>query len=394
MRLGAFLAGLVLMIAPVTLHNLRAGDLVPVASAAGENLFIGNQRGATGGHTPLHPQAGDILSQRALAKRVAEQDHGGELRPSEVSRYWRGRAVDELLASPGGWLLLEGSKLGRILHPGDPTDMYSLPLERDRHLWLLRLLALPPWGLWLLALYGASSLKGLRARVWPLALLVGLHVALLLVFFVSTRLRLPLLFFLTPFAGHGLVVGWRRWRTGRRAPLLLLSAALLALTLAGAWLVRPSPREVLRLASVLSTQERLDESLEVLAPLIEGPNADAPALDQAGWVLYRAGRADEAREAYLRALEIGLPGARGAQTRTRLAWALERLELYDEARAQHDAAVSDEHANAGGFYERGLFLMRLGDLAGAEADLHQAIRLDPGWAQPRQALERLQDPVR
>ena len=135
---------------------------------------------------PLHPQAGDILSQRAMAELLAERDRGAELRPSEVSAYWRGRAVDELLASPGEWLGLELRKLLRILHPGDPTDMYSLPLERKRYLGLLWLLAVPPWARWILAVYGGRSLVDLRGRVWPLAMLVALHALLLLVFFVST----------------------------------------------------------------------------------------------------------------------------------------------------------------------------------------------------------------
>ena len=42
---AAYLAGVVLVIVPVTLHNLRQGDFVVVASSGGENLFIGNQRG-------------------------------------------------------------------------------------------------------------------------------------------------------------------------------------------------------------------------------------------------------------------------------------------------------------------------------------------------------------
>jgi tetratricopeptide (TPR) repeat protein len=394
LRLVAFLVGVVVAVAPVTLHNARQGDIVLVASAGGENLFIGNQRGASGGHEPLHPQAGDILSQRALAERLAEQELGRELLPSEVSAYWRGRAVDEVLAAPGGWLRLELLKLARILHPGDPTDMYSLPLERDRYLSALWLLPLPAWGLWLLAAYGGPGLAKLRPRVWPLLVFVALHVVLLLAFFVSTRLRLPLLFFLAPFAGHGIVTALRDWSAGRRVRVLGLAGLLALVTLGGAWSIRASPREILRLASVLSTQERLDDSLDVLGPVIAEPTPYAPALDQAGWVLYRMGRAAEARDAYLRALEIGLPGPREAQTRTRLAWAFERLERYDEALEQHDAAVTGGHSDAGSYYERGLFRLRRGDRAGGEADLLEAARLDPDWRDPREALEKLQSPGR
>jgi tetratricopeptide (TPR) repeat protein len=219
-----------------------------------------------------------------------------------------------------------------------------------------------------------------------------MHVALLLAFFVSTRLRLPLLFFLAPFAGYGVVTALCDWTAGRRVRVFGLAGLLALVTLGGAWSIRPSPREVVRLASVLSTQERLDDSLDVLGPVIAEPAPYAPALDQAGWVLYRMGRAAEARDAYLRALAVGLPGSREAQTRTRLAWAYERLELYDEAREQHDAAVTGGHADAGSFYERGLFRLRRGDRAGGEADLLEAVRLDPNWREPREALEELRAP--
>ena len=77
-------AGLVLAVLPATLHNVRQGDFVTIASAGGENLFIGNQRGATGGHTALHPQAGDIFSQRRLATELAERERGRALKPSRA----------------------------------------------------------------------------------------------------------------------------------------------------------------------------------------------------------------------------------------------------------------------------------------------------------------------
>jgi hypothetical protein len=77
--------GTVLAISPVTLHNLLRGDPVLIASAAGENLYIGNQRGADGGHTPLHPQAGDLFSQRLLAERIAEEASGRDLRASSAT---------------------------------------------------------------------------------------------------------------------------------------------------------------------------------------------------------------------------------------------------------------------------------------------------------------------
>jgi tetratricopeptide (TPR) repeat protein len=388
---GAYVAGFALVVAPVTLHNLRQGDLVVVASSAGENLFIGNQRSAEGGYRALDPTAGDIFSQRVVAKRLAEQARERPLRPSEVSAYWRQRALREITSNPGAWLVLEGKKLGRILHPGDPTDIYSYALERRTYLQVLYGLPVSSWAILLLGVVGATiALRGAAARTWPLAALVAVHAVVLLTFFVDARLRLPLLFALCPYAGFAVVEGARRWRSGKSRPALtLLAASVGAALVVGGLATRPTPRDVVRLASVLSMQQRLDESLEVLAPHVRGPDPDPLVLDQAGWVHQKRGDFAEARERYLAALARDLPPGRARQTRTRLAMVYERLGQFVEANAQHDAAITSGHANAGTFYERGMFRLRRHDARGAERDLREAARLDPGWAAPRAALQSL-----
>ena len=84
-------------------------------------------------------------------------------------------------------------KLGLILNPGDPADLYSCSVERGRYLFVLNALPLSALGIWLLALPGlVIALRRDFPRTWPPAAFAALHVAVLLLFFVSTRLRLPL----------------------------------------------------------------------------------------------------------------------------------------------------------------------------------------------------------
>ena len=387
----ACLVGAALIVVPITAHNRKQGDGVLVASAAGENLFSGNQRGATGRHKPIHPQAGDLLSQRRAAKQLAEEALGRELRPSEVSDYWRGRAFDEIRAAPGEWLGLELRKLGLILHPGDPADMYSFTLERGRYLPVLYLLGLPAWGVGLLGLLGCRrAIKEMGGRVWPLVGFVLVQLIVLMTFFVSTRLRLPLLFALCPFAGFAAVAAFDDWkqRSRKMAPAIT-AAVLLVIVVAEPLTSVPSNREVLRLASVLSKQDRLDESLEVLAPVLARNEPYGLGLDQAGWVLSKQGDLSAARDHYLEAIAAGLPASREAQTRTRLGMVYERLGQLSAAGESHDLAVASGHANAGTYYERGMFRMRQGDRSGAVDDLTEAARLAPGWPEPRRALQSL-----
>jgi 4-amino-4-deoxy-L-arabinose transferase-like glycosyltransferase len=391
MLAGAYLVGLLLAVAPVAVHNLRQGDFVVVASAGGENLFVGNQRGAEGGHTPLHDQAVHIFAQRMLAQRVAEEEEGRSLRPSEVSAYWRTRAFDEIAADPAGWLVLEAKKLRRLLHPGDPTDIYSYALERDRYLPALHVLAVTPWTLLLLGGVGEGlALRRTAHGAWPLVALAGVHVVVLLVFFVDTRLRLPLLFALCPLAGHAVAEAVRRWRSGTdRRPIAGVACLVLLALLVGFVATRPTARDAVRLASVLSMQQRLDESLEVTDPYVRGPGADPLALDQSGWVLQKRGEFAAARDRYLAALEGDLPAGRARQTRTRLAQVYERLGQFDEAAAQHDAAVASDRASAATYYERGMFRLRRKQIRGAVEDLRRATLLDPAWEAPRATLRAI-----
>jgi len=389
----ACLGACALAVAPATFHNLRRGDLVVVASSGGENLFIGNQRGATGDYSPIHPRAGDIFSERTLARLLAEEDEGRSLRPSQVSAHWRGKAFREVAADPAGWLALELRKLSRILQPGDPTDGYSFPLERDLYLSALHLLPLPAWTLLAAGVAGVGlAFRDRRERAWPLMAWSFIQLVTLLVFFVNTRLRLPLLYSLAPFAGLALEEGWSRWREGRDRVLLgAVAAALAALTIAGAWLTAATPRDRVRLAAVLSSRDRLDESLEVLSPVISGPDAHGLALDQAGWVHQKLGDFAEATGRYRDALAATLPEARAVQTRTRLAMVLEEQGHLEESLEQHDRAVASPEATAGTFYERGMFRLRRGNLAGAARDLRASVDLDPRWPAPRRALDRIRD---
>ncbi len=378
-----------LVILPVTLHNAREGGFVPIASSAGDNLFVGNQRGATGAVGALDPRAGDLFSMRALSRKLAEEAEGRPLDPAEVSAHWTRRALREIAADPVGWLRLLGRKLARVLDPGDPTDLYSLPLERALYLPTLQPLRLSCWPLLALAAWGIafSMRERTLAGAWPVLALAGCQLTALLAFFVSTRLRLPLLYTLCAFAGHAMAAGIAAWRM-ERVRVSLAAGALALLVLAGAFFERPAPRDRLRLASVLSIAGRPGEGLDILVPCT-GMHPDALCLDQRGWLLERQGSLLPAADAYRQALAVGLPTGRAPSTHSRLAGVLERLGRPEDAAREHDAAVTDPSGGAGARVERARFRARRGDLAGAREDLHEAARLEPGWPEPTLAAQEL-----
>lgn len=385
-RALSFMLGLGCLIAPATMHNLRQGDRVVIASSTGENFFIGNQRDATGGHHSLSPMAGDLFSQRTAALELAQDSLDRPLRPSEVSSFWTSRAMDEIRADPLGWCRLMAQKSWRMLHPGDPTDLYSLPLERRLYLPLLFLLPASSWAIFIMGGIGLRlAQREVGTHAWPLIFWLLTNMCVLLVFFANARLRLPLLFGL---CGHAaLAVVWFLAGQGRRRRIG--AAILVATVIVGLAATRYTSRDVLRLASVLSAQQRLDESLDALRVELSRPNPNALVLDQAGWVLQKQGDFDRSRQRYLEALNAGLPPGREPQTRTRLAQVMERLGFLDGALEQHDRAVSNEFADAGSYHERGMFHGRRGRRELAIADFQQALRRDPTFAAPASALRSL-----
>ena len=145
----------------------------------------------------------------------------------------------------------------------------------------------------------------------------------------------------------------------------------------------------MRLAAVLSQQGHLDDALAVLAREVTSPAPDARALDQAGWILQKKKDFAAAREHYQRALECGLTGSSERQTRTRLAMVCEQLGDHDAAAREHDIAVAHETANAGTYFEHGMFLLRRGQREAGVWNLREAVRHDPYWPEPQEVLERL-----
>jgi tetratricopeptide (TPR) repeat protein len=387
-----FLFAFALTLTPAAIHNSRQGDKVLIAYSGGENLYIANQPDEGGGLSVLLEQAIDMSKQQEITKAVAEQETGRELRPSELSAYWRNRAFREILSDPVRWIRLEVKKLARIFHPGDPADVYSLPLERSQYLAFLYALPLSAWTLLGLGLIGLILALRFRARdSWPLIALVGIRLAVLLAFTVQTRLRLPLLFFLAPFGGYAIVKGWQNWKENRHRLLIgSLAGLLIILSITGIILTRQTPRDVVRLAAVLSMQGRSEEALKALQPVLDDPTPYGMAYDQAGWLNQKKGNFREARDLYEKAHQAGLTKERMTHSLTRLAVVLEELGDMKEAGEKHDLAAASSYANAGTYYERAIFHLKTGNVEGGMQDLRKAIELDPKWAQPQTMLEEVE----
>ena len=188
---AALAAGAMLAVAPATLHNLaQGGGFVLISSQGGITFYQGNTPKSRGLYRAADGFSGSPLTQMEEEKALAEKEVGHPLRPSEVSGFWFGKGLQVISAQPGAALNLLQMKLLRWFSSIEYSTEYSQSIERSElaTLWIPFL----PFGF--LAVGGiAGIILGYRAypRLLPLYLYLAGTLAPPMIFYVSSRYRLP-----------------------------------------------------------------------------------------------------------------------------------------------------------------------------------------------------------
>jgi tetratricopeptide (TPR) repeat protein len=225
-RLGlVFLAGLVLIIAPVTARNYAlSGQFVFISSNGGINFFIGNHEGASGAYTKP-PGVEPVLDPPGEGK--AEAELGRELGPAEVSSYWSGKAMDFVTEDTGAWVRLMVKKAVLFFNVLEVPQIESYYFYKR----FSSLLSLPLLGFGVLlplAVFGWWR----RRRVHEaniLGVFVLAYAFSIIAFFVLSRYRLPVVPPLAVLAAGGVVSLLEALR-GRALRVLVSGAAILGIT--------------------------------------------------------------------------------------------------------------------------------------------------------------------
>lgn len=205
-------------LAPVALRNYVAGGhAVLVSSNAGLTLYHGNGPGAVGVFTPAAGFSGSLERQRDEATLLARARTGRALDAVDADRWWGREALHARLDDPLGTIRLLSRRAALLFDNyehglDDAPRLDENPWRRTFPLPLAVLLALATVG----AVTGFAASGGLAVWV-PIAATAATP----LVFYVSSRYRLPMAFFLGVPAGVGAaaIFGVRRpgpWR-GRLA---------------------------------------------------------------------------------------------------------------------------------------------------------------------------------
>ncbi|HET9553572.1 MAG TPA: tetratricopeptide repeat protein [Anaeromyxobacteraceae bacterium] len=376
---GALALAAALPVLPVAARNAYlGGELVPTTYAFGPSLFIGNARGADGMYVALRPDRGDARYERQDATELAEAAVGHALRPTEVSRYWARRAMEEIGADPGRWLRLVWRKWLLVWNGaelGDAEDVYTYGEEAP-------LLGLP------LRVFGFGTLLALAAlgavltaaewrRLGFLHLTLAAYAVSVTIFFVFARYRYPLVPPLVLLAAGGLarlpeVAAERRRRLlAAGGAAAIAAAAVSSLTLVAPGELRAPSRY--NLGNHLAAAGELPAALaQYDRALAEKPDYRAASFNRAG-LLARLGRRDEAVLAYRRHLGA-FPDDAASQTNL-AALLVESGRPAEGAALLRQALAADDSPRA--WFNYGFATAAAGDRDEARRALLEALRRDP-----------------
>jgi len=210
-RLGLlFFFGAILTIAPVTVRNYIIGDdFVLIASQGGINFYFGNNPSADGFSATMPGIAGNRWGNTDVEQPVAQQ-LGYRPTASEIDSYWRSEGAKFIRNSPADFAVLLAKKLYFFWNSIEIPNNSSFYLY-EKFSYILQYI---PVGFWIL---GPLGLFGIwiawrEKRGLTIAAFIAAYMILVILFFVCDRFRLPVIPFLSLFAGLTIVRMWELWK--------------------------------------------------------------------------------------------------------------------------------------------------------------------------------------
>jgi len=348
-RLAAvMIAGAVLPIAPVTMHNYAVShEFVLISSNGGANFYIGNNRDwqRTTAIRPSFAWA-DLMA--------APRRHGAE-KPGQRSAWFMDQAWQDIREQPLSWAGRLAAKAGQFIwgheYPRN-LDLYSYRAHS-------RILAALMWERGIAFPFGLVAPAAIiamalslfrRSRERSLLLLyIIIYAASVILFFIGSRYRLPVIPALLILAAE--LPFWLRekFRARRYRPAAAAGAGFAVLiALCNHDLSRapkPPPAEFhLFLANSLSRTGEYGRALDEYKTAVAlAPDEPDPYL-QLGVLLARMNRPDDAAAMFEKTLEHA-PGPESMAA----AWAHEDLGRIAEGRGDTEAAIKHYRASLSAF---------------------------------------------
>ncbi len=378
-RLVLLLAGVALVVSPVTLRNAALdGDFVLIASQGGVNFYIGNNESADG-ISAVVPGLGEAW-QYTDCERIAERESGARLRPSEVSGYWYGLGRRFLRDHPGAAARLYLKKF--VLF----WDSFELANNKDIYFFgrmspIFRSLSWLHFGVIAPLAFLGVLVARRRKEALLLALFLVSYMGSVLLFFINARYRLPVIPVIIVFSSVGALWLWDR---GRSRQWRSLAIGLLAVAAVAVFINidfygshvgdRAQTHNTLGLAHASAGEHA--RAVAEFHRAVELSPGYAKAYNNMGISLERLGSIDDAFVAYTRATELDPQLASARNNIGTLFW--RRGDLEEASRWFREALERDPWMREAG-YNLGSILSELGKLKEAEEQLRLVIQANPDF---------------
>lgn len=388
---AVLLAGALTPVAAATLYNrVQGGEWVVVSSNGGINFYIGNN--------PNYDQTVGIRPGEEWERLTREPVAKGITSAAGQSAYFYSRGVSFAVRETRAWAALLGRKAMLALNAREIQRDLNPYSYRDAS-WVLRaLLWESPLG-FPFGLLGPFAALGVTLLLLAWRRLALLHLVLigqaaaLLLFFVTSRYRVPMLPLLCLAAAYAVTwlvrrVRHREWGRFRTGMIVWVIAALVVnVPQAPAQSQRERAEEVYYRGFAANEAGDLDAAL---AAAREAERLDphyAKAAFFAGYVLAAQRDTAGARVAYQRALALAPDYAEAHQGLGNL---LASQGQYDAAAAEMRQATRLKSPFADAHYYLAAVLSRQNKLAEAEAELRIAVAQQPLYAAAWISLGTLQ----
>lgn len=225
-----FFTGLMTVLLPVALRNLVYGNaFVLTVPSVGLNFYIGNNPSALGIHTPIPSLRTIPENEMEDAARIANMAIGKELTPSEVSSFWLNKGLAFAAQEPWSFLTLLGRKLLLFWNHYEVPDVYNYYFFRDMVPMLNLFMTfgiIAPLGITGMLISFKDFKKG---RV--VSGFIIIYMASLIVFYITSRYRLPAVLMMFPFAVYTLFYLTDSIKTKAYKKIILAAAVIVPATL-------------------------------------------------------------------------------------------------------------------------------------------------------------------
>ncbi len=171
-------------------NYLVVKDIIPVTAIGGIHFYIGNNSKSVGIYTYIKGVRGSGFGHYFDGRKIAEKETGRKLKPSEVSKFWKQKAIKDIKENPNHFAKLVLKKsLYTINYFDIPNNINKNYIKKKTFLYKFTL----SFGIF--SLFGlVGFILSLRNKEFiPVHIFFTIYFLTVVMFFVTDRYRLPLI---------------------------------------------------------------------------------------------------------------------------------------------------------------------------------------------------------